>query len=123
MQAELNAAAGPDNTLVRFGLLYRFVFEPYEGHKWALIPRVHPIETDLDGGQASLLYAWKLYEDLLFLDGTLDFNWGEKAFWVFEPNLSTKIYGPLRFSLEGRLNSKAAKPWGLAGGLEFKAVL
>ena len=121
-QAEYNDANGLNNNLARFGLTFKHVVPSFTERKGWLQWRGFPIETDGDGGQASLIYFMPLYERLS-LTGFADLNFssGVSDRWVIEPALNFKISDQIWIVMEFRYNgfedaAQGKDGKGLAGG-------
>lgn len=96
-QVEYNDITPQAGQLLRFGIAYRHNLKmPQMGgvgglNGW-LQWRVHPYETDGDGGQASLIYFLPLHKKVI-INGWLDLNYSENSRrkLVFGPFLNLKI--------------------------------
>ena len=96
--------------LLRFGIAYRHKLNiPSAGGLGGLTGwlqwRVHPVETDRDGGQASLIYFIPLHKNA-HINGWLDINYSKEGSpkWVFGPFLNLKITDRSWFVLRYRFN-------------------
>jgi len=96
-QVEYNDITPKAGQLLRFGIAYRHNLKiPQIGSVGGLNGwlqwRAHPIETDGDGGQASLIYFLPFHENV-FINGWLDLNYSENSRrkWVFGPFLNLKL--------------------------------
>jgi hypothetical protein len=115
MQAEYNLLTPSDQDLGRFGLTYRHDLPlPGTGRTGWLQWRAFPIETDGNGGQASLIYSLPLTESMS-IGGFADFNLIEDAphRWILEPQLNLKVADGFWAVLEYRYNGFEG-----AGGLD-----
>ena len=101
-QAEYNDFHGAGNSLARFGITFRH--RTYGDRGW-LQWRYFPVETDGDGGQASLIYLFPLSKRAS-IGGFADWNWSRsrKGRWVLEPQLTYKLTKRLAAVLELRHN-------------------
>ena len=120
-QAEYNDFQGADNSLARFGVTFR---HPTYGERGWLQWRYFPVETDGDGGQASLIYFLPLSKRAS-IGGFADWNWtrARKGRWVLEPQLTYKLTDRLAVALELRHNdferiNPRTQGTGVALGLE-----
>ena len=102
MQVEYNDFHGTNNSLARFGVTFR---HRLYGERSRLQWRYFPVETDGDGGQASLIFFLPLTKHLL-LGGFVDWNWNGARMgrWVLEPQLSYRLSRRLAAVLELRHN-------------------
>ena len=102
LQAEYNDFHGAGNSVARFGVTFRHRL--YAERSW-LQWRYFPVETDGDGGQASLIFFLPLSRRAL-ISGFADWNWTDarKGRWVFEPQLSYRLTDRLAVVLELRHN-------------------
>lgn len=96
--------------LLRFGIAYRHKLNiPSAGGLGGMTGwlqwRAHPVETDGDGGQASLIYFIPLHKNA-HINGWLDINYSdeESPKWVFGPFLNLKIGDRSWFVLRYRHN-------------------
>ena len=101
-QAEYNDFQGAGNSVARFGVTFRH--RTYGDRGW-LQWRYFPIETDGDGGQASLIYFFPLSKRAS-IGGFADWNWtrARKGRCVLEPQLTYKLTDRLAVALELRHN-------------------
>ncbi len=121
LQAEYNDFQGAGNSIARFGVTFRH--RTYGDGGW-LQWRYFPVETDGDGGQASLIYFFPLSKRAS-IGGFVDWNWthARKGRWVLEPQLTYKLTDHLAVVLELRHNdferiSPRIQGTGVALGLE-----
>ena len=120
-QAEYNDFQGAGNSLARFGVTFRH--RTYGERGW-LQWRYFPVETDGDGGQASLIYFFPLSKRAS-IGGFADWNWtrARKGRWVLEPQLTYRLTDRLAAVLELRHNdferiNPRVQGTGVALGLE-----
>lgn len=106
LQLEYNDLRGGNNSLLRFGPTYKHPFSLVRGHKGWLQWRFSPVETDGDGGQASLIYFIPLSSRVL-ISGFADWNWSSSgpSRWVIEPQLNYKLNDLFPLAVEFRHNS------------------
>jgi len=102
VQAEYNDFNGAGNSVSRFGVTFRH--RTYGDRGW-LQWRYFPVETDGDGGQASVIYFFPLTKRAS-IGGFADWNWSQarKGRWVLEPQLTYRLYKRLAAVLELRHN-------------------
>ena len=101
-QVEYNDFHGAGNSLARVGLTFRH--RTYGDRGW-LQWRYFPVETDGDGGQASLIYFFPISKRAS-IGGFVDWNWtgARRGRWVLEPQLTYRLTDRLAVALELRHN-------------------
>lgn len=126
-QIEYNDITPGGGEILRFGVAYRHKIAipavgKLGGSDGWLQWRVHPIETDGDGGQASLIYYLPLHKKA-HINGWIDLNYadGNSPRWVVGPflNLSVhqRIWAVLRYRYNGVEDAFGLDGTGWAVGL------
>ena len=102
LQVEYNDFQGIGNSVARVGVTFR---HRTNGDRGWLQWRYFPVETDGDGGQASLIYFFSLTKRSS-IGGFVDWNWtgARKGRWVIEPQLTYRLSELLAVALELRHN-------------------
>jgi hypothetical protein len=121
-EVEYNDASGPDNSLLRIGVMYKHTLGGLGRANWFQW-RVLPYETDGSGQQLSLIHFMQLSKRFNWV-GFIDFhvNRSSPNRWVTESQITCQIHGPIRLALEARYNgflnaNPAADGFGLALGI------
>jgi uncharacterized protein YceK len=128
-QLEYNYSSGSDIDVGRLGLVYKhdipIIMWDNDKKSW-LQWRLFPLETDGDGGQASLIYVFPITERFS-LSGFMDLNLHEKGEdrLVIEPQLNFKLKDNVILHLEYRYNEYQDSNPNLDGdgwaiGIEYK---
>ena len=119
VQAEYGDGSGRDNSVGRFGLVYKV---PLASHFVSL--RGFPLETDGDGGQLSAAWSFSPLDPRIFIEGFLDYNFSQNGKRIVsESQLRYMLDRQLGLTLEYRLNEFLSGPGqddtGLALGLYY----
>ncbi len=115
-QAEFNDSQGSNNNLLRAGLTFKHTIPSFTKKKGWLQWRGFPVESDGDGGQASVIYNFPLH-DRIWISGFADVNFINKISdrWVIEPQLNIRLSDLITLAIEYRQNGFERAAAGVSG--------